>query len=374
MRSTKMRLIYLSPVPLSSFAQRPHELVKFFHEHTGGDVLWIDPYPARLPTAKEILHIGRHEKPAMTNNHERHPSWITLVQPRAAPIEPIPLLRNANRFFWNDIFRRIRQFADTDTILGIGKPSLFASHLISSMRYRLSFYDAMDDFPAFYNGISRASMQRYERTIVRACDVVLASSTYLHERLQSAAADVRMVKNACATERLPAAHFNREREISVVGYIGTIAAWFDWELVNALALVRPDVKFRIIGPLYVAPKIKLAANIAIEPPLSHDRALIEMANFDVGLIPFLQTELTKSVDPIKYYEYKAMGLPIISSAFGEMALRESEDGIFLVDRSAECAALIEKALAWQSAAADIAQFQAQNSWAKRFDDMGLFKR
>lgn len=44
-----MQLVYLSPLPWDSFSQRPHQFVEWFHNKHGGEVLWIDPYPTRLP-------------------------------------------------------------------------------------------------------------------------------------------------------------------------------------------------------------------------------------------------------------------------------------------------------------------------------------
>ncbi len=52
-----------------------------------------------------------------------------------------------------------------------------------------------------------------------------------------------------------------------------------------------------------------------------------MAEFDVGLIPFKQNALTAAVDPIKYYEYRALALPVISTDFGEMHERGDLPGL-----------------------------------------------
>jgi hypothetical protein len=157
----------------------------------------------------------------------------------------------------------------------------------------------------------------------------------------------------------------------VVGYVGTIAHWFDWELVILLAKLHPKMKFRLIGPMYVRSPV-LPHNICLEPPLPHTEALQVMAQFDVGLIPFKRTQLTSSVDPIKYYEYRALGLPVVSSAFGEMALRNKGDSVYLIDRNSDMTSVLGQALANCTSPAGTTQFRKNNSWEQRFDEANIF--
>ena len=97
-----------------------------------------------------------------------------------------------------------------------------------------------------------------------------------------------------------------------------------------------------------------------------------MTQFDVGLIPFKKTTLTSSVDPIKYYEYRALGLPVVSSAFGEMALRDECDGVYLIDRNSDMTRVISQALANYTSPASTAQFRKNNSWESRFNQASIF--
>ena len=91
-----------------------------------------------------------------------------------------------------------------------------------------------------------------------------------------------------------------------------------------------------------------------------------------GLIPFMRNALTACVDPIKYYEYRALGLPVLSSAFGEMARRRGYDGVYLIDRNANMTELVSEALANSATAESTAHFRMNNSWESRFDRAGIF--
>lgn len=365
-----MRLIYLSPVPWKSFFQRPHELVRYFHSFTEGEVLWVEPYPGRFPAMSDVLN----RRPKSDGTNCDVPAWLSVVKPKALPIEPLPFSGTVNGLLWGDVGLVADRFADNSTVLGIGKPTVLALHLLSKQRCCASFYDAMDDYPAFYKGWSRLAMANRERRIIRKVSTILASSSALQERLRHLAHDVRLVQNACAAERLPALPKVRQRRdghVPVIGYVGTIGHWFDWELVITLAKSNPDTTLRLIGPLYVRPP-SLPHNICLEPPLPHTEALQAMAQFDVGLIPFKRSTLTSSVDPIKFYEYRALGLPVVSSAFGEMALRKECEGVYLIDRNSDMIKVVGQALADYATQENTARFRRDNSWESRFSQSDIF--
>lgn len=364
-----MRLIYLSPVAWHSFAQRPHELVRYFHAQTKGQVLWIDPYPTRLPALGDIFG----KRPSSPGSDGTTPGWLSLVKPRALPVEPLPFGGKVNRALWGNILQAVSGFITDDTVLGVGKPSELALQILRGHRNLASFYDAMDDFPAFYRGWSRITMAAREQRLVREVDTVLASSTALCSRLKEMHKDVRLVLNACASERLPVVcPKNKVTGRPVIGYIGTIAQWFDWELVRSIAEVNAHADVRIIGPHFGRGLPPLPANVRVEPPLPHAEALRTMAEFDVGLIPFKRTLLTSSVDPIKYYEYRGLGIPVLSTEFGEMSLRGQEDGVWLINDESDLKGAVADALSSVSEWVDIPLFRAKHSWQARFSEARLF--
>lgn len=364
-----MRLVYLSPVPWDSFAQRPHMFVRWFQEASCGQVLWIDPYPTRLPSWKDLWKLGNERR-----GHEQDvPQWLRVIVPRCLPIEPMPASGLINKPFWEHTLREIALFSsDAPTVIGIGKPSELALQLLSRMDALISFYDAMDDFPAFYSGLSRAAMTRREIMLVERVMHVFVSSTALLQRWQRVKSDVKLIHNGLAVDVLPdIAPYRKARLKKVLGYVGTIGEWFDWDWLNALARTRPDNVVRLMGPVSSPPVRDLPSNIEILPPCNHALALDAMCNFDVGLIPFKQNQLTASVDPIKYYEYRALGLPVVSTRFGEMALRGKEIGTYLSDGADDVIAPIEAALTYRLDEQEVRKFRATNSWEARFAATGI---
>lgn len=364
-----MQLVYLSPVSWASFSQRPHKFVEWFHAVTGGQVLWVDPYPARFPQWKDVSRLfGDHY-----NNSKECPPWLTVEKPLVFPIEPLPASEKVNGIFWKNLLKTIVQFSRAEkTVIGIGKPSALALDVLSQAQIHTSFYDAMDDFPAFHSGLSRSSLERREKLIIEKVELVIASSTVLYNRWQGVKCNVRLIRNGLSPESLADVLFAPDRHSQeIFGYVGTMGDWFDWDLLVVLAEQRPQGVFRLIGPIIHPIGKNLPVNVEIFPQCDHASAMAAMNAFSVGLIPFKRNKLTSSVDPIKYYEYRALGLPVISSRFGEMEFRGEAEGTFLFDRAGDSSALINSALQYQVDEQSIQQFRVSNSWFTRFAAAGI---
>lgn len=364
------RLAYLSPVPYASFAQRPHHFVAWFHECTRGEVLWVDPYPTRLPALADWRRVGGGVAPPTS---PVVPDWLRVIAPRALPIEPLPWSGRVNRRFWRPALAAIVNFlARGDALVCIGKPSEFALDVLRLAGDTPAIYDVMDDFPAFYAGLSQASMIRRETALLAQVSRVLVSSSALARRFAARGIGTTLALNACASAALPpVAQLPARPASDIIGYVGTLGAWFDWPLVIAIAESNPRAEVRLIGPVFVSPPGDLPRNVALLPACDHAAAMDAMSGFSVGLIPFLLTPLTASVDPIKYYEYRALGLPVVSTRFGEMSVRGPGDGVQIVAAGDELSNLVARTRRLAPAADDIAAFRRGNSWEARFDAAGI---
>ncbi|WJD64037.1 glycosyl transferase [Pseudomonas kurunegalensis] len=364
-----MQLIYLSPVPWSSFAQRPQKFASWFNDTTQGKVLWVDPYPTRLPRLSDLTHSRGCDR-----GIEVKQPWVTVIQPRSLPVEPLPFSGTVNSLlFWTSIISSAQRFAKAEpTMIVAGKPSELAIRMIQLLPESPAIYDAMDDFPAFFSGFSRQAMQRREQRLASLCRTVLTSSTKLVEKWTPQHADVRFVANALDTQLIPAwTEKQSHKENIVFGYVGTVGAWFDWDWVIRLAHARPLDTLLIVGPISNRYAGTLPANIVIRPPCSHREALELMRTFNVALIPFQKTSLTASVDPIKYYEYIASGLPVLTSSFGEMHYRRNEKGVYICDTNDNMDSVVAQALSYTASRPFIESFKLENNWVTRFDNASL---
>ncbi len=365
------QLVYLSPLSWASFAQRPHKFVEWFHARTGGKVLWIDPYPTRLPVLDDLRRVGAAAGGANAAIPRAVPPWLTVLRPRALPVEPLPCGGLLNGLLWRDVLLAVDNFVEKNaSLLAFGKPCELALQLLARHPALPSLYDAMDDFPEFYRGLSRAAMVRREGRLAAGVTRIAVSSDMLAQRFAAYGPKLRLALNACDVDSLPSAVHARVAR-PVLGYVGTIARWFDWELVVALARQNPTLCVRLIGPVFTPFEGVLPPNIEMLPACDHGSAMRAVQDFSLGLIPFKLNSLTASVDPIKFYEYQALGLPVISTRFGEMALRQTQAGVFSIDHDTDLRVAVQLALTYRYPSGHIRQFRTDNSWDARFDAAGI---
>lgn len=357
-------LVYLAPVPWSSVAQRPHKHAAWFHARHGGPVLWVDPYASRFPRWSDWRRLST----AVRDPGQPVPPWMTVISPRPLPLEPLPGSGHLNALLWRSQLRHIVEFgARSPCELVIAKPSRLALAVLTQGRFVRTTYDAMDDFPAFHGGLAGLSMAHIEQTLAAKVDCVQVSASRLEDKFARFGSRVLLVRNACDPASLPAAELVRVlRDPSLVGYVGTMAAWFDWDLVATLAAACPELRFRLVGPRHTEVP-RLTRNVELLPACAHPDAMQHMARFAVGLIPFKKNALTAAVDPVKYYEYRALGMPVVSTAFGEMPLHARDDsGVVLAEEGSDPAALLRSALAHRDDEATVAAFREINAWSARF--------
>lgn len=105
-----------------------------------------------------------------------------------------------------------------------------------------------------------------------------------------------------------------------LGYLGAIAPWFDFDLVETLAKAHPEWNVDLVGPVMLGAeadvdRLTRLDNVRLRPPVAYDDVPRVLLEFSVGLIPFRYNALTRGVNPNKMYEYLAVGLPVVASRF-----------------------------------------------------------
>lgn len=110
----------------------------------------------------------------------------------------------------------------------------------------------------------------------------------------------------------------------IIGYFGAFANWFDYEMIETLAIERPNYQILLIGWRYdesikSSPLNKLK-NVTIIGPIDYEMLPQYGQWFDIATIPFKLNEITESTSPIKLFEYMALGKPIVTSNMPECRL------------------------------------------------------
>ena len=166
-------------------------------------------------------------------------------------------------------------------------------------------------------------MRAQIESLGRRAELVLACSRWLEEDARTWARRVIFLPNAVdppAAQRPVPADLERLPHPRL-GYVGTLhSSRLDVELLARSAELRPDWSFVFLGPdlLREADRDRLfaAANAHYLGVRSHSDIRTYLGGLDAGLVPNLINDFTRSLDPLKTYEYLAAGLPVLSTPAG----------------------------------------------------------
>lgn len=207
---------------------------------------------------------------------------------------------------------------------------------VGLMGEKLLVYDCYDDYFSQARGWRLGDLRRREAAISGRADLVLAASEPLLEAIQGRAQQVHLVPNAVDVD-LFAQATNPETEVPaeiaalphpVIGFVGRVAAWLDFELLAWLAAAHSEWSFSFVGmhdgerKLSGRPGYRLfrqALNVHLFGPRPHASLPGYLKAFDVCIIPYLPEGQVPSSSPLKLYEYLGAGKPIVSVDIPQVA-------------------------------------------------------
>ncbi len=218
--------------------------------------------------------------------------------------------------------------ADSVKIFKIRAP-MFYSHARFYGGINYIWYDIADIFECF-----KISMSKY----LNSSSLITTSSKGVHDFYLSPIKGLKKgnqivihIGNGCDVNHFDyKKNFDRPADLpegkKIVGYSGVIAEWFDMNNYMKLVKEMPDVNFVIIGSVLkhqysfnIESGWNIPENLFFLGLKSYEELPQYIANFDVCLIPFVsESELIEVTDPLKFYEYAAMGKPIVSAELPEI--------------------------------------------------------
>lgn len=182
-------------------------------------------------------------------------------------------------------------------------------------------YDIIDHWKGFNSaGAAPWYNESTEQFFINNADVVTAVSRRLISALGNAR-EIKLVSNGLfgSDNFLP---LSKGGEKYHLGYIGHLTdKWFNWEYVFKL-LEDKQFVLHIIGegaPPHILKKIKKYSNIIFYGYIPKNQLTQYACNFNVGLIPFVDSELSHCVDPLKVYDYLQFGRPVVSTGIPHLS-------------------------------------------------------
>jgi GT2 family glycosyltransferase len=196
-----------------------------------------------------------------------------------------------------------------------------AADLLDDLPVGELVYDLTDDWAAFETDPARrAAVQGRIKSLAARAEVVFACSRPLENGARAWSSRVHYLPNGVdpAGDTEPAPADLRSLQRPRLGYVGTLhSSRLDVELLAVAAELRPAWSFVLVGPDQLEERdrerLGSLANVHYLGQCPHDHVQRYLEAMDVCLIPHHVTEFTRSLDPLKLYEYLAGGRPVIAT-------------------------------------------------------------
>ena len=293
----------------------------------GYRVLYIESIGLRPPTlsGRDLSRIWRRfkrgmQKPRMVEPH------VWVLSPLAIPFKQNwTLIRRINQG-WLSLRVRFFMRRHKFKLPMIWTYHPFVLETIASINHGSFVYHCVDDLSAI-PGIDEIAFNCEEQRLLKKCHSVFVTSEALKDKCLNFNSNTHYFPNVVDTE-----HFNQSFvtnaiphdlanvPIPRIGYIGALSDFkVDFSLIFEIAFSRPDWHWVIIGDEREGQhsrwveKLKAMNNVHFLGHRTYEELPNYLRGIDVGTLPTLLNDYTRSMFPMKYFEYLASGVPVVST-------------------------------------------------------------
>lgn len=283
--------------------------------------VFVEPPIAWDPRSEHWRPAGFWGATVGAQAHSPEPALVVFHR-RSLPLGRLPALRNLG------LVRNIRALRRLLHDRGFRRPLVWHSFPYDSER----LLDAIESERLVYHCLDHTARVQEETRIVRRADAVFCVSETLvakHKALNPATYLLPNGIDLGVFDRDRAKRLPRPADLPasgrIIGFVGQINHHLDIELLLEVAEQYPDATLMVIGRLSkreTAPtprqldaldRLRRRDNVRLVGFKRPGILPAYIHAFDVCLIPFLEDPFNKERDPLKFYEYAALGKPIVTT-------------------------------------------------------------
>jgi glycosyltransferase involved in cell wall biosynthesis len=346
-------------------------------------VLFLESLGLRQPrlAGRDLRRMARRVERAAAG--PRAVDGLHVLSPLVIPIHGRPRIRTLNaRLLQAQVSRAAHS-------LGFERPLLWsyvpqADWLVETLQPSAIVYHCVDDIAA-QKGVAAAAFREAEAHFAARADLVLASAPALAERMRTLNERVFYAPNVADTDRFATALEVGPTDPAIAALPGprivftgaVVATKLDLELLEGVARARPNWSIALVGPVGAGdPLTDISAlerlpNVHLLGARPYLQLPEVLRGADVALVPYAINDLTRSVFPMKVYEYLAAGLPVVTTPLPALA---ETTGVIVADDAPATVAAVERALTEDNRAARRARSAAvrENSWDARLEEIDAY--
>jgi glycosyltransferase involved in cell wall biosynthesis len=319
-------IILISGIEWNSLWQGSHEIATRLAK-AGNRVIYIENMGVRTPTWKDKKRVVRRLKSWTRSLMSRGVRQVEQNLFVCSPILLPPFGGRRRRYLNKWLLRFVPLIAASigmrNPIVWTFLPTDSALDLIGLFRSRgqtTVIYHCTADFSELIPEVPQ--LRESETTLLRISDLVFATCRQLADACAVSNKNVHTFSNGV---NLEAFNLNGDSDSAakskiaviprpVIGYIGGLHRFVDFDLLIEMARSRQDWSWVFVGPIqtHLADLSRLS-NVHLLGQRPHEDLGKILQSFDVCIVPYLKNEATATVVPTKLNEYLAAGKPVVAT-------------------------------------------------------------
>ena len=314
--------VLFAPIDWSYRKQRPQNLALNLNR-LGREVFYINPtimYHSKKDISLKVQKIDGINVCTFYSNYHRRSYYVGVKKiPDHISVE-----------FARELEHLLAVFANFSSVVKIQQPGWWSvvRHMIGNQ----IIFDCMDLHSGFKDIVT--DVEKLEDDLDSYSDFIVVTSDYLESlKKKNYPKKTFCIKNGVDFSHFPFLRQQYEGDEVVVGYFGALAEWFDTELIIALALNNPTIRFEVIGLVSdsrITRDLALYSNVTFFGEVPNEELPSLITKWSAGLIPFKLSALIEATNPVKMYEYAASGIPVLSADIPEVrAIAETTTGVYV---------------------------------------------
>jgi glycosyltransferase involved in cell wall biosynthesis len=349
---------------------------------TGYRVLYIESIGLRAPTLnkKDSRRIWQRLKRGLKPPRQvENNVWV--LSPLAIPFKQHWLIvRIINQGYLNlgiKLFMLMHRFKNP--LIWSYHP--FIQSAIKGITRNALIYHCVDDLAAV-PGINKEKFNIEEQQFLSLCDFVFVTSKSLENKCKISSANVYYFPNVVDVDHFDPVNTNNilpadleKIPLPRIAYVGVLSDFkMDLNLVKQTIQLRPNFNWVFIGDEREGQnnpdlcKLKDLSNVYFLGHKSYNQLPQYLHGMDVGTLPTLINDYTKSMFPMKYFEYLAAGVPVVSTALD--FIKDHQDEVRIANNPQEFIDAIDVQLhRGKLNKTEILNCIGENTWSARLKKM-----
>jgi len=317
------KILYISLVDWFWIKQRPQQISEYLSKYNE-----LTYFCIRSWFTHPNIQFQHHQNDRSDLNKTRFQrGTLSIIRKRLIP-------KNSLKFIYrlNNRLMKMRLFMldhkhHYDVVILTNPNQL--NFLPNKLLHKRVIYDCMDNYVQF--DINKEQLSKNESVIVNLASDIIVSSAALERHLIDTyfipELKITIINNAVDLDTFD--HTRQELSSPRIklsgqfklGYIGTLSAWFDQDLIRVMAEKFREIDIHLIGPIEKNTDFRRLSdlpNVHLYGTAPYSEVPMLLSQFDIAIMPFTITPLVQTVNPVKIYEYLSLHKQVFVPYYPEL--------------------------------------------------------